>query len=98
MYGAQKDQYMGSILTPDPTPAYGASPGSENYDEELPLMEGKLLEGDYICNFYKNVQYMCNCWLNFYIIKLIQMFSVSFMCSLTCSFLFIHFKVQLHKS
>ena len=39
-YGGQKDQYMGSIMTPDPVAQYNQNGGGENYDEEPPLMEG----------------------------------------------------------
>ena len=40
-YGGQRDQYVGSILTPDPSPAYDPNATGENYEDEPPLMEGK---------------------------------------------------------
>jgi hypothetical protein len=32
---------VGSILTPDPSPAYDPNATGENYEDEPPLMEGK---------------------------------------------------------
>lgn len=47
-YGTPKDQYMGSILTPDPMPAYDAHTSGENYEDEPPLMEELGINFDHI--------------------------------------------------
>lgn len=47
-YGGQRDQYVGSILTPDPSPAYDPNATGENYEDEPPLMEELGINFDHI--------------------------------------------------